>query len=173
MRRQNSGEDNKEFRENLKKLIKTKCWSFIAGEGSGSVISLDFGEKVLRKKPCRNKYLSEIQRKFKGEYSLLIYCSWRFDSPNKILCGSKDSNHADGPLLKGLKHIVDKSVVSVNVYSPAYDIVLGMSDGFTLKIFCDETNISEPFDNFIFFTPTKTYSIELNSKLAISKREFV
>ncbi len=39
---QSSEENNREFRKKINGLIIKKCWSFIAGEGTGSVILLDF-----------------------------------------------------------------------------------------------------------------------------------
>jgi hypothetical protein len=40
----------------LKILPGKTCWSFIGGSGTGSMVSLDFGEKVPRKKPVGNPH---------------------------------------------------------------------------------------------------------------------
>jgi hypothetical protein len=66
-----------EVEEFFVKVRGSKCWSIIGGAGTGSVISLRFGDKVRMKQALRNPHLSMEERIFDGERSLIVYCDWR------------------------------------------------------------------------------------------------
>jgi hypothetical protein len=158
--------------EALKMIVDKHCWSFTAGEGTGSVIEFDFGKKIKRKKPLSNKYLSEEQRAFQGEYDLFVECSWRLDERKDVICSSKDSNKENGVIVSGLKRLVNKKVISIEIHKPAYDLDLYFINNLTLKIFCDETNSAENVDNFTFATPERNYIVGCKSLIRYEKRTF-
>lgn len=81
------GKITAEFRKSLNSLIGQPCWSVIAGRGTGSVISLHFGNKLPLQQPIKNSYLSEEQRKYEGELILFIQCVWRIDSEVEVIGG--------------------------------------------------------------------------------------
>ncbi len=153
----------------LNKLISKKCWGYVAGAGVGSIIKIALGKKIKRKVPSKNKHISEEMRNNTAEYSLLITCTWRLDSPNSIICSSKNSNKNDGPMVQGLKSILNRTVISVKCFEPAYDLVINFEGNYSLKIFCDETNSDEgeDFENYSFYTPECVFTIENQSKIEI------
>lgn len=53
-------------------LIGKRCWSIIAGPGTGSMASLAFGEKIRRSRPLRNPTLSSDQRELDGEFVVFV-----------------------------------------------------------------------------------------------------
>lgn len=159
-----------DFLENLKRLNKTKCWGAFAGEGTGSNFSLSFGEKKLRKKELKNKHLSEKGRKYEPELSLFVTCSWRLDSETSILCSSKENNSNTGSMVRSLKKVIGKRVMDINVFEPAFDLIITFDGGLSLKIFCDETDPDEDFDNYCFFYKDKTYAVINRSELFFEEK---
>jgi len=154
----------------VKALVEKTCWGVTAGEGTGSVIGVDFGKKINRKRPLSNIHLSEEQRNFQGEYDLFVECSWRIDSQESVVCGSKDANESYGTMVSGLNRIVGQRIVAVNANLPAYDLELRFDNDLILKIFCDETNESEDCDNYTFGTPEQNYIVGCRSQLSIEER---
>lgn len=122
------------FLADIKNLYKKTCWSIIAGEGTGSNVSINFGEKILLKRPLKNPHLSEEERKYDGEYGLYITCSWRMDSDMHVVCGSKEPNRNNGAMVKGLKNLLNARVADIIVSKPAFDLVLNFDNKYSLKI---------------------------------------
>lgn len=149
-----------EFISKLNLLVGQKCWSYRAGKATGSIISFDFGQKIKRDLVLKGRPLSFDQRNYIGEYGLMIWCAWRLDGQNQVICGWNDSNEQDGPMLSGLGQIVNKSVVNIEVGLPAYDLVINFDDSLFLKIFCDQTDPKENYENYTFFTSDFTYTVE-------------
>jgi len=158
------------FISELNVLKGKECWGIIAGKGTGHNVSIQFGEKILRKNVIPNDYLSDDQRMFKPEFSLFIESSWRLDSIDKVICSSDDPNDNNGLLVNGLKNIVNKKILSIEVLKPALDLVIEFSDLFFLKIFCDHTDPNYGYDNYSFFMPEKIYIIGTRSSLYLEDR---
>lgn len=158
------------FSKNIKRLIGQNCWSVIAGKGTGSNIALDFGKKILRKTEIKNDYLSEEQRKYVGEFSLYITCSWRLDSDTGVICGSKEPNQNDGPMIEGIKKITTKNIIDIEILSPAFDLLIQFEGRLTLRLFCDETDPIDEFDNYSLYTPEGIYTISNRSNIIIEDR---
>ncbi len=144
-----------EFRANLNLLVSKECWSFIAGPGTGSFVTLDFGPKVPRRTPLKNKTLTQEQREYRGEISLFVECSWRIDSGTEVVCSSQDDNEPGGEMLQGLKLLTGEKVEEVNVFPPALDLVLKLTGGFSLRLFCDQTNE----DNYSLFSQNSVFVV--------------
>lgn len=153
-------------------LIGKACWGITGGEGTGSVIGIDIGEKIVRKKPLKNEYLSKDQKAYQGEYDLFVECSWRIDSTEEVICGSKDAIDNLDAMVKGLNRLVGQKIVSVEASIPAYDLEICFDNDLKLKIFCDETNESEGNDNYTIGTPNGNYIIGCKSQLNIEKRNY-
>ncbi len=92
------------------------------------------------------------------------------DSDKEVICGSTDSNENDGPMVNGLKNLVDRKVESVDISIPFFDLSLKFDGPLWLKIFCDQTNTDE-YENYLFFTPDKTYTVEARSVLTCEERK--
>jgi len=162
-----------ELLSSVQMLAGKKCWSFKAGKGTGSHVNLDFGKKLLRNQAIQNRHLSKEQRLFAGEMGIFIQCSWRLDAADTVICGSKNNNSNNGLMRKGLRRILDRKVLSVELFRPAYDLNIIFNNKVTLKIFCDETERIEPFNNYSIFTPKIIYTVGNKSKLTIEKRKSV
>jgi hypothetical protein len=108
--------DTPNLSEELKKLVGNPCWGIVAGLGTGSHISLAFGQKHPRRRVLTNPHLTEDQQRSEGEYILYVTCAWRLQLPDKVICSSTSSNAEGGPLQeeknKGqVKRIRDRSVI--------------------------------------------------------------
>lgn len=118
------------------RLIGKRCWSIIAGAGTGSMMSLAFGEKFRRERPLRNPTLSPEQRDFMGEFVIFVKESpWRVvNENNDTICDSGDDNAAGGPMLTGLQRLIGGSVVSINIANDAGGLNLLFSDGLCIQL---------------------------------------
>jgi hypothetical protein len=98
-----------ELLKSLDTLRGKECWGFIGGPGTGSMITLDFGDKIPRKKAVSNPTLSSEQQKFQGEVVLFIqFAAWRIDFASSVICSSATPNNLDGPFGEGLRSILRK-----------------------------------------------------------------
>lgn len=153
----------KEFIDALGKLHGIICWDI--GDSVGSIISLNFGKKmkIPKGKPFKfqNRLLGTKQL-YKGEYSFLIYCAWRLEAPNKVICGWDEYSKK---WVKQLQRLVDSKVDNIEISSPSYDLSIYFSNSLCLKVFCDQT--TDNYENYSFYTPNKVYSVEEKSKLEI------
>jgi len=126
------------FARTLKSLVGKRCWGVVAGEGTGSVFVLDFGRKIPQARPIANPHLTLDQRRYKGELSLMVRCAWRIDAKQSVVCGWNDSSRNDGPMVRGLKSLVNTSVKAVTIEPPAMDLTIRFASR-TLRVFCDQT----------------------------------
>lgn len=146
-----------EFQNNLKCLIGKECWSIVGGAGTGTHISLAFGDKVPMKKPLTNPHLTEEERNFDGEFSFYITCVWRIDSESEVISGCWEDNSEDGPMLRGLQKLVNQRVVAADSSLPALDLKITFENNLSLRVFCDQTSPEEGNDNYTFFLPTEEW----------------
>lgn len=165
-----SGQEQR-LREELQQMISKSCWSVVAGEGTGSVITINIGEKVRRPKPVRNLWLNKDEQENEGEMSLMIWCAWRLDGPAGVVCGSTDSNDNDGSMVKGVKMLIGRVVESAEILSPAFDLRLAFRGQYVLNIFCDQTSERDGTENYTFYGNEKILTVEAGSCLAVEQRE--
>lgn len=159
-----------EFIASLNRLVGQVCWGFAAGKGTGSVISLDIGEKVLRESPLKNPHLTAKQRKYKAEFDLFIQCAWRLESKTQVICGAWDDNSEGGDMLEGLQRLVGQAINSIKVSKPAFDLAVNFNNGLVLRIFCEQTNQAEMEDNYSVFLPNTIYVVGNRSQLRRAAR---
>lgn len=126
------------FQKTLNLLIGKVCWAVSAGEPSGSTIFLNIGEKIKLDKPINNKKLKYGLNKYDGEYVIGIFCEWRLQKKNKPITGSCEPNTPNGPLIKGLKIIVNKKITNIKLTDDCGDINIYFNDIY-LKVFCNYT----------------------------------
>lgn len=136
-----------EFARMLKSFVGRRCWGVVAGEGTGSVFILDFGRKVPRDKPIGNPHLTPERQRYTGEISLMVWSAWRIDSGRSVICGWNDSSRNDGPMVRGLKSLVNTSVKAVTIERPAMDLTISFARR-TLRVFCDQTVPESGPDNY-------------------------
>ncbi len=120
-----------------------RCWYVSCGGAAGPTFQLALGEKVSRHAPLKNAAHSEEYRRFEGEASLLVWCSWRLDGPDRPLTSSDD---APQQIVQELSRLVGAAVASVCLAPPGWDLTLAFSTGLVLRIFCDHVPGEPSFD---------------------------
>jgi len=139
-----------EFENELKRLIGKPCLSIYAGESTGPDVLIDFGKKMPRTIPVLNPKLTEEERYYEGEVSLFIRCAWRVDTKREVICGSTDSAVEDGPMITGLGVLLQRTVESIQVRLPGLDLTVKFNGSLELRIFCDQTDLENEYDNYSF-----------------------
>lgn len=158
------------LKSEFQKLAGKQCWGVIAGNGTGSFITLNIGNKIPLRTPLDNPTLDESVRNYEGEYSLYIECVWRLDSDNEIICGAWDDNSKKGKMLKGLKLLMGTQITQINLFEPAWDFTIEFSKKYKLKVFCDQINEKNADDNYSLFTPKQVITIVSRSRLQVESR---
>lgn len=154
------------FIKQLADLQGKECWSFIGGPGTGSMLTLDFGEKMLRERPVRNPTLTTEQRNYIGEIRLFIQnAGWRIDDDSSVICSSTSSNDLDGSFGKGLRLILNQRVERIVVSHPGLDLRIEFEGKMVLTVFCDQANSEDEACNYSVHLNKKTFAIEAYSKL--------
>lgn len=116
-------------------LIGKSCWSTIAGVGTGSMVTLAFGEKVRRRKSVRNPMLTQEEREFEGEFVIFIKDSeWRLSNGDMAICTSDDSNEANGLMLSGLQGLVGRTVVAMRTINDRGGLKLDFNEGWNIQL---------------------------------------
>jgi hypothetical protein len=152
--------------KHLADLRGKKCWSFIGGPGSGSMLTLDFGEKIPRKRPVSNPTLTTEQQNYVGEVCLFIQnAGWRIDDESSVICSSTSSNDLDGPFGKGLRLILNQRVEKIVVAHPGLDLRIEFEGKMVLTVFCDQANSEDEACNYSVHINKKTFAVEAYSKL--------
>jgi hypothetical protein len=127
----------------LKPLVGMTCWHVGAGEGTGSSFHLALGEKVPRRVPLRNASQSDEYGEYQGEASILVWCTWRLDSP---LAPITSSDEADKAIARALDILIGHKILEVTVSRPASDLRIDFSDNLQLQVFCDHVPGDPSFD---------------------------
>jgi hypothetical protein len=150
-------------------LVGRRCWGMVGGSGTGSNISLEFGNKIKRSKPLLNRNLTDDLRYFQGEYGFFVECSWRVEDANLIICGSKSSGE---DISFGLNKLINEEVESIEILEVSFDLILRFTNKFALKIFCDEVDVEENIDNYTLSSPSLNYIVGCKSKMRFEKRNY-
>ena len=134
----------------LRKIIGQACWYIGVGGCTLPSFSIALGRRVKRQYPLRNPSATEEFRLYKGESTLLVWCTWRLDSKNSAIASSDDN---EATIVTGLNRLKGKKLVGVEVIGPVWDAIFEFSDDLKLKIFCDHTSPEGSFDgNWEFAT---------------------
>ena len=116
----------------LTTLVGQKVWFMNSGGAAGSSFSLSLGERIPRAKPLQNPSVAEDFRRNGGEFTLYVWCTWRFQSGDVIASSDQDAEEAR-PMLETL---LGKTVTSAEVTGRCFDFHLTLGDA-QLDIFCD------------------------------------
>jgi hypothetical protein len=158
-----------EFEAALQKLVGLECWSIVGGKPHSTLATFDFGQKIERRVPLNYPQLSSEQRSFYGEISLVTcFCPWRVETPDTVIGSWTDRSDNGAPLMHPLENLIGLTVERVELARPALDLILTFTTNLTLRLFCDQTNEQDGGDNYIYFAPDRSYSVELHSKLHVS-----
>jgi len=165
-----SSEEERKLQAAVAALKSETCWSIIAGEGTGSLISLAFGEKNKRPRILRNRNLTEEEREFEGEFELYVECAWRLETEQDVLCTSTSSNGSGGLMIEALRQLVGKAINQARLMWPAADIRLDFDGGFSLLLFADQANELDNYCNYTLSTEYETIVNGSKSKISFSRR---
>ena len=160
------------FRTAMAELVGKECWSVIAGSGTGSIVTLNFGERIPVKRWLSNETLSSDSRRFEGEYALYIECGWRVRSPQGMICSWSSDNAANGPMLTGLQQLEGGTTSVVEISEETYDLRVEFEDGLSLDVFCDQvdTDPEASVDNYSLFTTDSILIVGPRSRLHRASR---
>jgi hypothetical protein len=147
-----------------------KCWSVIAGAGSGSLITLAFGRKVRRTRSLRNQHLTEVQRDFEGELELYVECAWRLETTTSVICTSTSNNEHGGTMLGGLEKLIGTTIVEAKLTHPAMDIKIAFDNGLTLVVFADQANEADKYCNYTVSEKSKIIINGAKSEISVLAR---
>lgn len=158
-----------EFKQAAEHLIGCECWATRAGKGTGSMVTLHFGEQVNQsRQPDASTTLPAISEGERGIY--IEHCAWRVDSPAGVICGSTDDNRMDGPMIEGLRFLMSQKPVAVVLTPPSLDLCVTFTNSIVLRLFCDQVNQKDAYDNYSLWTPTTTYTVGPRSTLFVEDR---
>ena len=154
------------LRDDLIRLKEGKgCWSVAAGSGTGSMATLNFGERIKRCRPIKNPMISVDSQNFEGEYCLYLEnCDWRLQTSAKVIASSASSNHEGGVMVTAFNQIVGRKVIDIALDITSFDIIIEFENGIRLTTFCLGAS-DEELDNYTFFTPRAIYTAKFSGVL--------
>jgi len=132
-----------EIRQHLNLLVGMRCWHLGAGKGTGSSFHLAFGKKLPRQVPLKMAPEGDEYGEFEGEASILVWCTWRLDSPTSPVTSSDESPDV---LARALKVLVGQEILEVVALPPAGDLCISFSKDLALRVFCDHIPGDPSFD---------------------------
>lgn len=121
-----------DINEIVLRLLGMKVWFVNAGGAAGSSFSISFGEKRPRDLPLRNPSVSEEFRKFEGESTLYVWCTWRLESKDEVV----SSDQEPPQFIPLLEELVGQHVTAVKAIGNCFDLDLVFGD-YRLYVFCD------------------------------------
>jgi hypothetical protein len=106
----------------------------------------------------------------KTDYSVVVYCSWRLDSSQEVICGSQSARSSEGSVKSGLKGVVGQRITSLSLDQPGLDANLLFENGLTLRIFCDNVNEEDDVDNYLLYLKDQVLLVGTKSRLRSESR---
>lgn len=84
----------------LTRFIALPCWAVVAGKGTGSMVSLAFGNKIPRDSPLTNNKLADDYRHNTSDYSIFLeHASWLLEKGDLEICSCHSDNSNDGVMV--------------------------------------------------------------------------
>ena len=117
-------------------LVGKVCWAATAG--FGSMVSLKFGEKILRPRPISNPNLPEDVRNFDAEFVVFVDggARWTINNGDVVVCTNDDNNERGGPMDLGVNLLVGKRLLSVHLAKDYLVLTLNFDDDLCLQLRC-------------------------------------
>jgi hypothetical protein len=85
-----------------------------------------------------NEKLPYDLQKYEGEYYIGIFCAWRLQQGKVPITGSCEPNNHDGPLVNGVKRLVNEKVTLIEIIDECGDLRIQFDDK-VLNVFCNYT----------------------------------
>lgn len=161
-------EMNEKFNESIKLAIGETCWN--AELTVGSTLMLDFGKQLSYDPPMVNPNSGETVRI--GEYNFLIFCSWRLENRENVICTWQDKFYNYQKLEEMVKMIRCRKIENIYIDKPSYDVIIVFDEGLVLKVFCDLQSVNDPKkSNYYFSTFNDLFAIKCNSELLCKEQD--
>lgn len=155
----------------LSLLVGKPLWGIIAGWGTGSNVSMHFGQKLRLSKPIQNLHLSEDCRMFSGEYGLFLQgVAWRVLHAGVVICDFNSDNRTGCEMQEGMGRLKDKFVVSVLVDPADWAFKIEFEKDLVLHGAAALAFDDVPERRFDFFMPGFVYSVDEEGSLAVATR---
>lgn len=151
----------------LEGFVGQRCWKVILGSGTGTHVSIGFGEAIKRSRAIANPTLTEDERKFDAAYTIMIYCAWRLRCGKTRIVSSTDRNLHSDVKLNAFKAIRNASVVGVGFTPIVFDLSINFSNEMVLDIFTDRTGSNGMLTNYDIFSPRGNISLEMDGELGV------
>jgi len=150
------------------RLLGKQCWYVSCGGAAGTTFQLALGKRVARRIPLTNPAHTEEYRSFEGEANLLVWCTWRLDSPEKPLTSADD---AVENVVTILEELVNRTILKVWIDLPGWDLHLEFAGGLRLNLFCDHVRTSPSVaGNWDLFLIDKLIAIGAGSMCEVERR---
>jgi len=134
--------------------------------------TMDFGKRVPRPSPIRNPVLTREQREFEGEVTFFLqHAAWRIDRYERAICSSSDTNDLKGPMLRGLRRLLNKRVASVAILGMAGDLRIEFEGGFRLLVFCIQTNADDDTDNYSVHDSERVVAMGPKGRVVVERKK--
>ncbi len=158
----------KTFSRELSKLIGLECWGVTCGEGSGSVLKIDIGDKITRATPLKNPHLSNIVRVNESSICFMLYSPWRLESKSEVLCGSHSPNDNTGVMVRGVNCILGQTIKSIVCKMPAFDLCIVFSNELKLVVHCSNIGIDDD-ECYSFKAKKGWFTVKYNGELIVEQ----
>lgn len=152
----------------LNQMIGAACWSVLVSDGLENGATLSLGDQIERILPLEAPNLTEAQRDYIGAYELAIAdCTWRLDSPDKIV-----TSWSDDLALKRefLAYLLNQPVAAWEITWPGLDLTLHFANELSLRLFCDQTDPQDSGENYALLSPDYLFSVGVRSALTVQPR---
>jgi hypothetical protein len=159
-----------EFESQVQRLNGMICVNAVAGEGTGSMVSFDFEPRA-----STGRGRASVVDDGSGERNqiglFVEFAAWRLDHRKKAICSSTSDNSNDGKMVTALMGLIGKRVTNARMLNSANDLELIFSDGSIFRVFCDQMNEVDDYDNFSLHTPQRTYVVSCGTKVIAFTKE--
>lgn len=122
--------------QQLDQLMGKECW-YCFMEPGASEITLALGRKLPRESRLAERYPADDPRRFKGEESLWIRCSWRLEY-NRVVVASW-GDYVGGRMSRidnCFANVFGKRITRARL-TPQGDLRLDFAHRYTLRVFAD------------------------------------
>lgn len=149
-------------------LARKKCWYVSCGGAAAATFQLALGKKLRRAMPTPSpKNAADEFDEFEGEANLLVWCSWRLDSPGAPVASSDDSGEH---VSQSLQRLVGQVTEDVSIDLPGWDVTLRFTGGLVLRVFCDHVHDPSFDGNWDLFAGDRVISAGPASQAAVEPR---
>lgn len=117
----------------LQELVGRPCVGAVAQPETDGDLLLDFGGWQDYEESPNSRLLSTER----GKWSLMVCCPWRLDGPGAPVCDWRSVAHPDRQEAEEHLALEGMTVEALTLEQPGMDLVVRLSRGHVLRVFCD------------------------------------